>query len=104
MTSVLSPGDKVLVPICGRFALLLVEIAQRCQAEVVTIETPWGTVFAPEQIEAALEQHRPKLLALVHRDTSTTMAPASWPRLVRCAGATTPWCTWTQPPQSPGWS
>jgi (S)-ureidoglycine-glyoxylate aminotransferase len=74
MPSVLAPDDKVLVPICGRFGLLLIEIAQRCQAEVVTIEAPWGTVFAPEQIEAALEPHRPKFLALVHGDTSTTMA------------------------------
>jgi (S)-ureidoglycine-glyoxylate aminotransferase len=74
MTSVLSPGDKVLVPIFGRFGQLLVEIAQRCKAEVVTIEALWGTVFTLEQIEAALKKHRPKLLALVQGDTSTTMA------------------------------
>lgn len=74
MTSVLSPGDKVLVPIFGRFGQLLVEIAQRCKAQVVTIEAPWGTVFTPEQIEAALKEHRPMLLALVQGDTSTTMA------------------------------
>lgn len=74
LTSVLSPGDKVLVPIFGRFGHLLCEIATRCRAEVVTIETEWGTVFEPEQIEAAVKLHQPKLVAIVQGDTSTTMA------------------------------
>src|SRR5690606_29953983 len=38
------------------------------------IETEWGTVFEPEQLEAAIRQHRPKIVAVVHGDTSTTMA------------------------------
>ena len=74
MTSVLVPGDKVLVPVFGRFGHLLCEIARRCRAEVVTVETEWGTVFEPDQIEAAVKTHRPKLVALVQGDTSTTMA------------------------------
>ena len=74
LVSLLHPGDRVLVPIFGRFGHLLVEIAERCGAEVHTIETEWGTVFAPEQIEAAIETVRPKMLAVVHGDTSTTVA------------------------------
>lgn len=74
LVSLISPGDRVLVPIFGRFGHLLREIAHRCRGEVSTIETEWGTVFAPEQIEAAIRQHRPRFLALVHGDTSTTMA------------------------------
>ncbi len=74
LVSLLSPGDRVLVPVFGRFGHLLVEIAERCGAEVHTIETEWGTVFAPEQIEAAIVEVRPKLLAVVHGDTSTTVA------------------------------
>jgi len=74
LCSVLAPGDKVLVPIFGRFGHLLCEIAVRCRAEVVTIETEWGKVFEPEQIEAAIKAHRPKLVAVVQGDTSTTMA------------------------------
>jgi (S)-ureidoglycine-glyoxylate aminotransferase len=38
------------------------------------IETEWGTVFTPDQIATALRQHRPKVVAVVHGDTSTTMA------------------------------
>ena len=74
LVSLIAPGDKVLVPVFGRFGHLLAEIAARCRAEVVTIEREWGTVFAPEEIEAAIVRHRPKLLAVVHGDTSTTMA------------------------------
>lgn len=74
LVSVIRPGDRVLVPIFGRFGHLLVEIAERCRAEVRTLEAPWGTVFAPEQIEEAVRSCRPRLVALVHGDTSTTMA------------------------------
>lgn len=74
LVSLVEPGDRVLVPIFGRFGHLLAEIASRCGAEVRTLEAPWGTVFAPEAIERAMRKHRPKLLALCHGDTSTTMA------------------------------
>src|SRR5580704_2194225 len=74
LVSVIAPGDKVLVPVFGRFGHLLTEISSRCGAEVVTIEREWGTVFTPEEIEAAIRRHRPRVLAVVHGDTSTTMA------------------------------
>lgn len=72
--SLIEPGDVVLVPVFGRFGHLLREIAERCQADVRVIEREWGTVFTPAEIEAALIEHRPKLLAIVHGDTSTTLA------------------------------
>lgn len=74
MVSLISPGDKVLVPIFGRFGHLLTEIARRAKAEVVTIETDWGTVFSADQLEAAIKEHQPDLVAVVHGDTSTTQA------------------------------
>jgi (S)-ureidoglycine-glyoxylate aminotransferase len=74
LVSLIEPGDRVLVPIFGRFGHLLSEIATRCGAEVSTIETEWGTVFEPDAIEAEVKRVRPKLLAVVHGDTSTTMA------------------------------
>jgi (S)-ureidoglycine-glyoxylate aminotransferase len=74
LVSVIEPGDRVVVPIFGRFGHLLAEIAGRCGAEVFSIETEWGTVFTPETVEDAIKRHRPKLVAIVHGDTSTTMA------------------------------
>ncbi|HUX83407.1 MAG TPA: alanine--glyoxylate aminotransferase family protein [Halothiobacillus sp.] len=73
LVSLIEPGDKVLIPIFGRFGHLLNEIAIRCGADVHTIETEWGTVFTPEQIEEAIIKVQPKLLAIVQGDTSTTM-------------------------------
>ncbi|QHM69945.1 pyridoxal-phosphate-dependent aminotransferase family protein [Mixta intestinalis] len=73
LLSAIRPGDKVLVPVFGRFGHLLCEIARRCRAEVHTIEVPWGEVFTPDQIEDAIKQVRPRLLLTVQGDTSTTM-------------------------------
>ncbi|WP_062467167.1 pyridoxal-phosphate-dependent aminotransferase family protein [Demequina maris] len=73
LVSLLEPGDRVLVPVMGRFGHLLVEIAGRCGAEVHTVEAPWGEVVPLEAIAAAMERARPKVLAMVHGDTSTTM-------------------------------
>ncbi|WNN45239.1 MULTISPECIES: pyridoxal-phosphate-dependent aminotransferase family protein [Winslowiella] len=73
LLSAIRPGDKVLVPVFGRFGHLLCEIARRCRAEVHTIEVPWGEVFTPDQIEDAIKRVRPRLLLTVQGDTSTTM-------------------------------
>ncbi|AHK20082.1 aminotransferase V [Yersinia similis] len=73
LMSVIRPGDKVLVPVFGRFGHLLCEIARRCRAEVHIIEAPWGEVFSPDRIEDAIKQVRPRLLLTVQGDTSTTM-------------------------------
>jgi len=73
LCSILRPGDKVLVPIMGRFGHLLAEIAERVGAKVHTIDVPWGEVFTPEQIEKAIVDVKPHVLAMVQGDTSTTM-------------------------------
>lgn len=71
--SLVRPGDRVLVPIFGRFGHLLAEIAERALAEVHTIETEWGQVFPVSVIEEAIVRVQPTLLAIVQGDTSTTM-------------------------------
>ncbi|AXE39889.1 pyridoxal-phosphate-dependent aminotransferase family protein [Acidipropionibacterium virtanenii] len=73
LVSLLSPGQKVLVAVMGRFGLLLEEIAERAGAQVITIERPWGTVFTLDEIEEGLRTHRPALFATVQGDTATTM-------------------------------
>ncbi|MCF7753878.1 alanine--glyoxylate aminotransferase family protein [Paenibacillus xylanexedens] len=71
LVSLIQPGDKVLVPIYGRFGHLLVEISERCGAEVVFFETEWGRVFDPEEVIKAIHTHKPSLVAMVHGETST---------------------------------
>ncbi len=74
IVSLVKPGERVLVPVFGRFGHLLVEIAERAGAEVHVIETAWGQVFPTSVIEAAMSRVKPRLLAVVHGDTATTMA------------------------------
>jgi (S)-ureidoglycine-glyoxylate aminotransferase len=74
MVSTLEPGDRVVVASCGRFGGLLTEIAERCGAEPIMVEAPWGETVPPEKLIEAVQSVRPRLLATVHGDTSTTMA------------------------------
>jgi (S)-ureidoglycine-glyoxylate aminotransferase len=74
LVSLIEPGDKVLVPVFGRFGHLKVEIARRCGAEVRAVETEWGTVFPAETLEREIGSFKPKVVAVSHGDTSTTMA------------------------------
>jgi (S)-ureidoglycine-glyoxylate aminotransferase len=74
LASLIEPGDRVLVPIFGRFGHLKAEIARRFGAEVIPMEVEWGSVFPDELLEAGIRKHKPKIVAVSHGDTSTTMA------------------------------
>jgi len=71
LVSLIEPGDRVVVGECGRFGRLLIEIAERCGAEVVAVRGEWGRIVEPEAIEAALVGGRTRLVAMVHGETST---------------------------------
>jgi (S)-ureidoglycine-glyoxylate aminotransferase len=72
--SLVTCGDRVLIPIFGRFGHLLAEIARRVGGEVITLEKEWGDVFSVDEITSAIRTHEPRVVAMVHGDTSTTMA------------------------------
>ena len=72
--SLVSPGAKVLVPRFGRFGHLLTEICSRVGGKVATVDTEWGTTFSVDQIVEEVRRQEPLVLAMVHGDTSTTMA------------------------------
>jgi alanine-glyoxylate transaminase/serine-glyoxylate transaminase/serine-pyruvate transaminase len=67
----IEPGDRVLVASIGYFGERLSDMAGRYGAQVDRVDRPWGQVFDPAEIEAALQGKRYKLLALVHAETST---------------------------------
>ncbi len=73
LVSLLKPGEKVLIPVIGRFGHLLCEIARRIGAEVRALEIEWGEICPPDLVEKVIKEFRPKLLATVQGDTSTTM-------------------------------
>lgn len=71
INSIVEPGDKVLIPRLGRFGDLAVELAVRAGGEVITMDTEWGTVFDQDEIIAKMKEVKPKLVAIVHGETST---------------------------------
>ncbi|PYZ94758.1 aminotransferase [Salipaludibacillus keqinensis] len=71
LCSVIEEGDRVLIPCFGRFGYLLTEIAERSGAEVHLMACEWGKVFEPAQVIAEMERVKPKVVAMVHGDTST---------------------------------
>ena len=74
LVSLVEPGARVLVPVFGRFGHLLTEIAARCGGEVHVVEAEWGQAVPASAIEEAIRRVRPDLVAVVHGDTSTTIA------------------------------
>ena len=74
LVSLVEPGDTVLVVNFGRFGLLLTEILGRQGAKVEQVSAPWGEVVPLSAIAEAIERVRPRVVATVHGDTSTTMA------------------------------
>ena len=74
LVSVLAPGDDVVILNAGRFGLLLIEIAERCGARITMVEAEWGQAIEPGAVEDAIKRVRPRLVAGVYGDTSTTIA------------------------------
>lgn len=71
LAGIIEKGDKVLVPIFGRFGHLLSEIAKRCGAEVIEMEKEWGNVFTSEEVKEKISEVKPKIVAMIHGETST---------------------------------
>jgi (S)-ureidoglycine-glyoxylate aminotransferase len=71
LVSLIEPGDRVVIGECGRFGLLLIEIAERCGAKVIPVRGEWGRALEPEAIANALAGGRTRLVAVVHGETST---------------------------------
>ena len=65
------PGDMVVVAVNGLFGARMCDVAERCGAAVVAVNSPWGQPVDPEQVAAAVAEHRPKVVAAVHAETST---------------------------------
>ena len=69
--NLVEPGDNVLIGVNGVFGTRMVDVAQRCGAQVDTVEAEWGTALEPQKFKTALAQKKYKLTAVVHAETST---------------------------------
>ncbi len=71
LVNLLEPGDEAVICIHGVFGNRMADIAERCGANVIKVESPWGTPIQVDDVKKALEGRSPKLLAIVHAETST---------------------------------
>jgi alanine-glyoxylate transaminase/serine-glyoxylate transaminase/serine-pyruvate transaminase len=90
IVNLVEPGDEVVIGVNGVFGTRLVEVARRAGATVVEAAAPWGEIVPDAVLQAALARtRRPKLVVVVHAETSTgvwqPLEEAS--RLAHAAGA-----------------
>jgi alanine-glyoxylate transaminase/serine-glyoxylate transaminase/serine-pyruvate transaminase len=87
--NLIEPGDDVVIGVNGVFGGRMADVAERCGARVTKVEAEWGKIMEPGAIAAALKNARPKIVAVVHAETSTgVLTPVEEiSRLAREAGA-----------------
>jgi alanine-glyoxylate transaminase / serine-glyoxylate transaminase / serine-pyruvate transaminase len=71
VVNLIEPGDRMLVCVKGFFGARMKEVAERAGAVVTAIERPYGEVFDPDEVKSAIHQVRPKVVGIVHAETST---------------------------------
>ncbi|CAN5349684.1 alanine--glyoxylate aminotransferase family protein [soil metagenome] len=71
VVNLIEPGDRMVVAVNGVFGQRMSDVAGRAGASVTTVEQPWGQVFDLQQIRECIQKVRPKVLGIVHAETST---------------------------------
>lgn len=72
LSSLLEPGEKVIMCVYGFFCERMVDMAERIGANVIPIRADWGAAFPAEQLEIELKKHsQVKLVTAIHGETST---------------------------------
>jgi alanine-glyoxylate transaminase/serine-glyoxylate transaminase/serine-pyruvate transaminase len=72
VVNLVEPGDEVVIGVNGVFGTRLADVAARAGATVLKAEAPWGESVPDDVLAAALARaRRPKLVVLVHAETST---------------------------------
>src|SRR5207244_396506 len=71
VVNLIEPGDKMLVCVNGVFGSRMVDVAGRAGAQVTAIERPYGDVFDPQEVRDAVRKLGPKVVGIVHAETST---------------------------------
>src|SRR5688572_22780835 len=69
--NLLERGDRVVIGVNGVFGERMCDVASRCGAEVRRVEAPWGRILDPVEVERAIRETSPRIVAVVHAETST---------------------------------
>ncbi|MFN8449140.1 MAG: aminotransferase class V-fold PLP-dependent enzyme [Anaerolineae bacterium] len=71
LVNALEPGDIAVVGVCGFFGERMAQAAERTGATVVRVAAEPGKAVSDDVLEAAVQQHHPKLVAVMHGEGAT---------------------------------
>jgi len=69
--NLLEPGDTAMVCVSGVFGNRMCDIVERCGAKLIRLDAQWGKPVQPDQVKEMLVKSNPKVVAIVHAETST---------------------------------
>lgn len=69
--NLLEPGDEVVVCVNGVFGTRMCDIVNRLGGKLIQVVQAWGRAVDPDAVRQAVEGKSPKLIAVVHAETST---------------------------------
>jgi alanine-glyoxylate transaminase/serine-glyoxylate transaminase/serine-pyruvate transaminase len=69
--NLVEPGEEVVVCVNGVFGTRMSDIVSRLGGRLIRVDGEWGRAIDPEAVRKAVHGKSPKLLAVVHAETST---------------------------------
>ncbi len=69
--NLVEPGDEVVVCVNGVFGTRMADIVNRLGGQLIRVDGEWGRAIDPDEVRKAVKSRSPKLLAVVHAETST---------------------------------
>jgi alanine-glyoxylate transaminase/serine-glyoxylate transaminase/serine-pyruvate transaminase len=69
--NLVEPGDEVVVCVNGVFGTRMSDIVGRLGGKLTRLDFEWGRAVDPEAVRSAVRGKAPKLVAVVHAETST---------------------------------
>ncbi|MEI8241901.1 MAG: alanine--glyoxylate aminotransferase family protein [bacterium] len=69
--NMIEPGDEVVVCVNGVFGTRMCDIVKRLGGKLIMVEAEWGRAMDPEAVRKAVRNAKPKIVAVVHAETST---------------------------------
>lgn len=71
LVNMIEPGDEAVICVNGVFGVRMTDIVQRIGGKLTRVDGEWGRAMDPDLVRKAVKGKNPKLLAVVHGETST---------------------------------
>src|SRR5512136_987056 len=69
--NLVEPGDEVVVAVNGVFGTRMCDIVNRIGGKLIKVDCEWGRAVDPAAVAKAVKGCKPKVVAVVHAETST---------------------------------